>query len=52
MCREAGVGAEAEASFEVALGRASALAAEAPEGVLLIAGSNYGIAPARAALRA
>ncbi len=52
MCREAGVGAEAEASFEVALRRASALAAEAPEGVLLVAGSNYGIAPARAALRA
>jgi dihydrofolate synthase/folylpolyglutamate synthase len=52
MCREAGVGAEAEADFGVALGRASALAAQAPEGVLLIAGSNYGIAPARAALRA
>ena len=51
ICREAGVKAEAEASFEVALGRASALAAEPPEGVLLIAGSNYGIAPARAALR-
>jgi dihydrofolate synthase/folylpolyglutamate synthase len=50
MCREAGVGAEAEPGFEVALRRASALAAEAPEGVLLIAGSNYGIAPARAAL--
>ncbi len=52
MCREAGVGAEAEPSFEVALERASALAAAVPAGVLLIAGSNYGIAPARAALRA
>lgn len=51
MCREAGVGAEAEADFAVALGRASALAAEAPEGVLLVAGSNYGLAPAWAALR-
>jgi dihydrofolate synthase/folylpolyglutamate synthase len=51
MCREAGVGAEAEVDFAVALRRASALAAEAPEGVLLVAGSNYGIAPARAALR-
>jgi dihydrofolate synthase/folylpolyglutamate synthase len=52
ICREAGVGAEAEPDFELAVGRASALAAEAPEGVLLVAGSNYGIAPARAALRA
>jgi dihydrofolate synthase/folylpolyglutamate synthase len=51
MCREAGVGAEAEVDFGVALRRASALAAEPPEGVLLIAGSNYGIAPARAVLR-
>jgi dihydrofolate synthase/folylpolyglutamate synthase len=51
MCREAGVGAEAEADFATALGRASALAAVVPEGVLLVAGSNYGIAPARAALR-
>jgi dihydrofolate synthase/folylpolyglutamate synthase len=50
MCREAGVEAEAEASFEVALGRASELAAESPEGALLIAGSHYGIAPARAVL--
>jgi dihydrofolate synthase/folylpolyglutamate synthase len=51
MCREAGVGAEAEPSFELAVRRASVLAVEPPEGVLLIAGSNYGIAPARAALR-
>jgi dihydrofolate synthase/folylpolyglutamate synthase len=50
MCREAGVEAEAEVGFEAALGRARALALEAPEGVLLVAGSNYGIAPARAAL--
>ncbi|MGC1166759.1 MAG: cyanophycin synthetase, partial [Solirubrobacterales bacterium] len=50
MCREAGVEAEAEASFELALRRAAALAAEPPEGVLLVAGSNYAIAPARAVL--
>jgi dihydrofolate synthase / folylpolyglutamate synthase len=50
ICREAGVAAEAEVDFGVALGRARALALEAPEGVLLVAGSNYGIAPARAAL--
>ena len=50
MCREAGVEAEPEASFEPALRRASALAAGPPEGVLLIAGSHYAIAPARALL--
>jgi dihydrofolate synthase / folylpolyglutamate synthase len=50
MCREAGVPAEAEPNFGAALRRASALASEAPEGALLVAGSNYGIAPARAAL--
>jgi dihydrofolate synthase / folylpolyglutamate synthase len=52
MCREAGVEAEAETSFEAALARARELALGPPPGVLLIAGSNYGIAPARAALRA
>ena len=50
LCREVGLAAEAEADFEVALRRASALALEPPEGVLLVAGSNYAIAPARAAL--
>jgi dihydrofolate synthase/folylpolyglutamate synthase len=50
MCREAGVAAEAGPDFAVALRRASALAAEPPEGVLLVAGSNYALAPARAAL--
>ena len=44
------MGAEAEPSFAVALRRASALALEAPEGVVLVAGSNYAIAPARAVL--
>ncbi len=46
-CGEAGLPAEAEPEFEVALGRARALAAAAPEGVLLVAGSHYGIGPAR-----
>jgi dihydrofolate synthase/folylpolyglutamate synthase len=47
-CEAAGLPAEAEADFGVALGRARALAAEPPEGLLLIAGSHYAIAPARA----
>jgi hypothetical protein len=51
MCREAGLAAEAEASFPAALRRGSALASEAPEGILLVAGSHYAIAPARAALQ-
>ena len=51
VCVRAGAAAEAEADFEAALRRATALALEEPEGVLLIAGSNYAIAPARAALR-
>jgi dihydrofolate synthase/folylpolyglutamate synthase len=50
MCRRAGLAAEAEPDFAAALRRASALAAEPPQGVLLVAGSNYAIAPARAAL--
>ncbi len=49
-CEEAGLPAEAEPGFEAALRRASALALEPPEGVVLVAGSHYGIAPARAAL--
>jgi dihydrofolate synthase / folylpolyglutamate synthase len=46
-CERAGLPAEAEPSFAAALRRASGLAAEPPEGALLIAGSHYGIAPAR-----
>jgi dihydrofolate synthase / folylpolyglutamate synthase len=49
-CEQAGLPAEAEPSFEAALRRASGLAAEPPEGALLIAGSHYAIAPARALL--
>jgi dihydrofolate synthase / folylpolyglutamate synthase len=51
LCRGTGLVAEAEADFAVALRRASALALEPPEGALLVAGSNYAIAPARAALQ-
>jgi dihydrofolate synthase/folylpolyglutamate synthase len=50
MCRKAGLAAEAEPDFAAALRRASALAAEPPQGAVLVAGSHYGIAPARAAL--
>jgi dihydrofolate synthase / folylpolyglutamate synthase len=49
-CEEAGLPAEAEPDFEAALRRASELASAEPEGVVLVAGSHYGIAPARLAL--
>jgi dihydrofolate synthase/folylpolyglutamate synthase len=48
-CGAAGLPARVEPRFEAALRRASELAAEAG-GVLLVAGSHYGIAPARAIL--
>ncbi len=51
LCRGAGLAAEAEPRFEPALRRASELALGPPEGTLLVAGSNYAIAPARAALQ-
>ncbi len=50
LCQEAGLPAEAEPSFEAALGHARALA-EQPNGAVLLAGSHYAIAPARALLR-
>jgi len=49
-CEEAGLAAEAESGFEAALRHAVALASEDPEGVVLVAGSHYAIAPARAGL--
>jgi hypothetical protein len=49
-CERAGLPAEGVPGFEAALRRATALAAAPPEGVLVIAGSHYGIAPAKAAL--
>lgn len=51
-CEAAGLPAEAEPDFSAALRRGTELAAAPPEGALLIAGSHYGIAPARAALGA
>jgi dihydrofolate synthase/folylpolyglutamate synthase len=52
ICREAGVRAESEPGFASALGRASALASELPQGVVLVTGSHYAIAPTRAAIDA
>jgi dihydrofolate synthase / folylpolyglutamate synthase len=52
ICAAAGVEAEAEPAFGAALGRARTLASGPPEGFVLVAGSHYGIAPARAALAA
>ena len=49
-CEAAGLPAEAEPNFEVALRRATELATEPPEGTVLVAGSHYAIAPARALL--
>jgi dihydrofolate synthase/folylpolyglutamate synthase len=49
-CEEAGLGAEAESDFAGALRRAVSLASEEPEGAVLVTGSHYAIAPARAGL--
>jgi dihydrofolate synthase/folylpolyglutamate synthase len=51
MWGEAGLAAEPEADFAAAVKRARDLAVGLPEGVLLITGSHYVLAPARAALR-
>jgi dihydrofolate synthase / folylpolyglutamate synthase len=51
-CEAAGLTAEAEADFAAALERGKALAAGLPEAALLIAGSHYAIAPARALIAA
>jgi dihydrofolate synthase / folylpolyglutamate synthase len=47
-CKAAGLDAEAEPDFGAALERGRALAAGPPERTLLVAGSHYAIAPARA----
>lgn len=52
VCEAAGLPAEAVADFDAALKRTQALAAEPPEGVLIVAGSHYAIAPARALIEA
>jgi dihydrofolate synthase/folylpolyglutamate synthase len=49
-CEEAGLPAEPEPDFEAALRRAVSLASEPPEAAVLITGSHYAIAPARALL--
>jgi dihydrofolate synthase / folylpolyglutamate synthase len=49
LCRDAGLAAEAEPDFAAAVARARELARESG-GVLLVTGSNYALAPARAAL--
>jgi dihydrofolate synthase/folylpolyglutamate synthase len=49
-CEAAGLAAEAEPRFEAALARARSLAAEPPEGILLLTGSHYALGPARALL--
>jgi dihydrofolate synthase/folylpolyglutamate synthase len=46
-CEAAGLAAEAQPDFKAGLDRAIALAAEEPEGMVLIAGSHYAIAPTR-----
>jgi dihydrofolate synthase/folylpolyglutamate synthase len=50
-CRAAGLEAEVEPDFQAALRRGAELAAGPPPGVLLVAGSHYGIAPARSYAR-
>jgi len=47
ICGEAGLAAELDPDFALALRRARVLAAGPPEAILLIAGSHYAIAPAR-----
>jgi dihydrofolate synthase / folylpolyglutamate synthase len=51
LCRATGVEAEAEPDFDRALATATALASEPPAGAVVVAGSHYGIAPARAYAR-
>jgi dihydrofolate synthase/folylpolyglutamate synthase len=50
-CREAGLSAEQVSDFTAAVRRGRRLAAERPEGILLVTGSHYVLAPARAVLR-
>jgi dihydrofolate synthase / folylpolyglutamate synthase len=50
-CSAAGLAAEQEPAFAVAVERARDLASAEPDGILLVTGSHYALAPARAALR-
>lgn len=47
-CERAGLPVEVEPDFDTALRRAVDLASDSPEGMVLVAGSHYAIAPARA----
>jgi len=49
-CEAAGLAAEADPDFAGALERARQLAFASPEGILLVTGSHYALAPARALL--
>jgi dihydrofolate synthase/folylpolyglutamate synthase len=51
-CAEAGLPAEVEPDFELALRRGRKLAAAGPEGLLLVTGSHYAIAPTRSLIGA
>jgi dihydrofolate synthase/folylpolyglutamate synthase len=51
-CAEIGLQAEAEPDFDLALRRGRELASEEPEALLLVTGSHYAIAPARALIAA
>lgn len=48
ICAAAGLPAEVEPGFEAAVERAIAVASAEPEGLVLVAGSHYAIAPTRA----
>jgi dihydrofolate synthase/folylpolyglutamate synthase len=50
-CEQAGLAAEQEPEFTAAVRRGRELVAELPGGMLLVTGSHYVLAPARAALR-
>ncbi|MDQ2631734.1 MAG: Mur ligase family protein [Actinomycetota bacterium] len=47
ICAQTGLSAEAQPDFKLALRRSQDLAAAEPEGLLLVTGSHYAIAPAR-----
>ncbi|HST70319.1 MAG TPA: cyanophycin synthetase [Solirubrobacterales bacterium] len=51
-CGEAGLAAEVEPRLDLALQRGRDLAAAGPEGLLLVTGSHYAIAPARGLISA
>jgi dihydrofolate synthase/folylpolyglutamate synthase len=52
ICTEIGLAAEVEPRLDLALRRGRELAAAEPEGLLLVAGSHYAIAPARGLISA